>query len=743
MLTNETGNPPSEAGYAHLARRAHLYLEQHGGRAREEVLVQQVFGVRGKIEVWGGILSHVLSDAQRFRRLPGGEWCLAHYNDAVHALTELEYVVIDTETTGLNPQRNRVIEIAAIKLKAGQPVATFESLLNPHRRIPSFITQFTGINNEMTATAPGFGQVADKLLDFLGQTIIVGHNVPFDLRFLDYELHRLGRPALLNETVDTISLAVRLHPGLRRPNLDRLAGLLNLEVKTRHRAMADASLTSEAFLLLLAKAHSQGYQTLGDLRAGRSRLTQAPPLPALPQEDAAPSTPSTRTLFQMDFELPEAAEAELPAPWEDPSAELPEIERPERIKLKRTFYRDPGQGLTNRATAHARDVLSRDLLKGLPHRPGVYLMKDNTGQVIYVGKAKNLRDRVSSYYSEPLGYTRKMDGLTESIARIDHIVTGSELEALLLESKLIKQYQPRYNTQLRNYEAYPFIKIDLKQRFPRVTSVREVVDDGARYFGPFKNRRAVETTVEIIEQLFPVRNCTRSFEPPLPGKKKRKQAPPCLRLSMGRCPGPCAGNDSDTDNEVYLEKTIEEVISFLSGEKENMLDTIWAKLNRSVQSRNFEKAAELRDAVSQVEKIVSSQQFLAAAVEGNHALICLPSSQAGAVELLCIYRGRLGRQVRLPLDLSPKEAAATLATAWQALAEEEARLAETQPGWGKHGGRVIGQEAVDEINIISKWLFAHNGHPAIIPIPPKPPKMKFWLSVAREIPTRLATESLD
>ncbi len=758
MLTNPAENPATEeAGYEHLARRAHLYLEQHGGRAREEVLVQQVFGVRGKIEVWRGILAHVLADTRRFRRLPGGEWCLAHYNESVHALTELEYVVIDTETTGLNPQRNRVIEVAAIKVKNGQAVASFETLLNPHRRIPDFISKFTGINNEMTSTAPGFTQVADKLLDFLGQTIIVGHNIPFDIRFLDYELQRLSRPALLNETVDTISLAVRLHPGLRRPNLDRLAAMLNLPVKTRHRAMADASLTTEAFLLLLDKAHAQGYQTLGDLRAGRSRLTQPPPLPALPEVET-PQTQPPKTLFHMNIELPvsleimpdapefadEAVLVDLPEPpWETAPDDLADIERPDRIRLKRSWYRDPAIGLTNRATAHARDVLSKDLLNGLPHRPGVYLMKDNTGKVIYVGKAKNLRDRVSSYYSEPLGYTRKMDGLTESIARIDHIVTGSELEALLLESRLIKQYQPRYNTQLRNYEAYPFIKIDLKQRFPRVSSVREVVDDGARYFGPFKNRRAVETTVEIIEQLFPVRNCTRSFELPLPGVKKRKQAPPCLRLSMGRCPGPCDGNDSETDNATYLEKTIEEVISFLSGEKENMLDTIWAKLNRSVQSRNFEKAAELRDIVSQVEKIVSSQQFLAAAVEGNHALICLPSSQVGAVELLCIYRGRLGRQIRLVLDLAPAEAAAMLGTAWQALAEEEAHLAETQPGWGKKGGRVIGQEAVDEINIISKWLFAHNGHPAIISVPAKPPKVTFWKSVVREIPTRLATSSLE
>ena len=112
MLENPTEESPvaEASGYEHLARRAHLYLEQHGGRAREEVLVQQVFGVRGKIEVWGGILAHVLSDAGRFRRLPSGEWTLARYNEAVNSLTELEYVVIDTETTGLNPQRNRILD---------------------------------------------------------------------------------------------------------------------------------------------------------------------------------------------------------------------------------------------------------------------------------------------------------------------------------------------------------------------------------------------------------------------------------------------------------------------------------------------------------------------------------------------------------------------------------------------------------------------------------------------------------
>ncbi len=745
---------PAE-GYEHLSRRAQLYLEQQGGRASEAALVRQVFGVRGKPEIWGGIMAHVLNDEQRFRRLDSGEWCLAQFTGAENALTGLEYVVIDTETTGLHAQRNRLIEIAAIRVRNGKRLETFQTLVNPHRRIPEFIVKFTGINNEMTSTAPGFGQIADKLLKFFGNAIIVGHNIPFDIRFLDYELKRLGRPPLLNETVDTIGLAVRLHPGLRRPNLDRLATMLGLPAQNRHRAYGDASITAEAFLRLLDKANQQGYKSLDDLRAGRPRLVQ-PPLPGLEPltaieeigqiehleeiEELCPEIPlSAPTMFVMTLPPLEPAEPtendsqDEPANQDNPEADLV---RPARIKLRRSSYRDEAASLTNRATAHARDVLSKELLVGLPTRPGVYLMKDNGGTVIYVGKAKNLKDRVSSYYSEPLGYTRKLDGLVEGIARIDHIVTGSELEALLLESKLIKQYRPRYNRQLRNYEAYPFIKIDLSQRFPRVYSVREVLDDGGRYFGPFKNRRAVDSTIEIIEHLFPVRTCTRSFELPLPGKKKRKQPPPCLRLSLGRCPGPCDGHDGDEQHAAYL-KMVEEIIMFLSGEKETMLDMLWARLNRAVRSNNFEKAAELRDAVAQVEKIVSSQQFLAAAVEGNNALICLPSAEEAAAEVLCIYRGRLGRQLRISLKNDQNDTGQLLNQTWQELAKREAELAATQPGWGKHGGRVIGQEAVDEINIISRWLYTHSGHPAVIAVPDDQPPLSFWEQASLDVTWRM------
>jgi len=682
----ETSQPNN---YSELARRAYLFLEKLGGRASEEALIQGVFGVRGKLEIWGGILRQVLTDENLFQRLPGGDWVLRTHTDPKLALHQLEYVVIDTETTGLNPHRSRMIEIAAIKLRGGQQVGTFQSLLNPHRRIPGFISKMTGISDEMTAAAPGFGKVVDRLMEFVGTAIIVGHNITFDMRFLNHELGLLRRPSLVNETVDTIGLAVRLFPGLKRPNLDRLAGLLGIPAKNRHRAYGDASITSDAFLKLLDIAGQHGFNTLEDLRNGRVKQASLP----IPQTDNRIEIKPEQSLFESET-----------------------LERPERIRtIRRNFWQEETESLTNRATAHARDILSRDLLQNLPEKPGVYLMKEASGKIIYVGKAKNLRERVSSYYSQPLGYTRKMDGLIESIAQIDHIETGSELEALLLESRLIKKYQPRYNTLLRNYEAYPFIKIDIGLRFPRVQACREILDDGARYFGPFKSLRSVEATINVIEQMFPVRNCTRSFEPETLARQK-KAKPPCLRLHTNRCPGPCTGAHFDQEHAEYM-KIVEDVINFLSGEKEAVLDEIWRRINRAIGDRNFEKAAGLRDALAQVQRIIASQEYLARAVESNHMLICLPSTEKNIVEVLCIFSGRLGRQVQLCAGDELPIQVQQLHQTWQELTEQEAHLAATQPGWGKKGGRVIGQDAVDEINIISRWIYAHSGDPGLISVP--------------------------
>lgn len=743
----ETQTKLSRERYDHLANRAQLFLEKQGGHCSEEALIAEVFGVRGKPEVWGGILRQALHDNSNFRRQPGGEWFLTSFTNEQHGLSELEYVVIDTETTGLNPRTNRITEIAAIKLKGGKRVATFETLLNPHRRLPSYITELTHITQDMVSSAPDFNKIIDKFLDFIQGCIVVGHNVAFDIRFLDGELQKLGRPPVLNETIDTIRLACRLNPGFRRPNLDRLAAMLNLPVTTRHRALADASLTADALLLLLCQAEKQGYLTLADLRSGRPSV--APTAIPSPQMEFKLELPDSNRFEMPSFDnyvevaVVEAVEAEtenateevVESP-EEVVAEAENSERPARLrKPRRKGKRDIMLSLTDRATGRARHKLSRELIKDLPEKPGVYLMKNAEDKIIYVGKAKNLHNRVSSYYSEPLGYTRKIDGLTENIAKIDHIVTGSELEALLLESKLIKHYLPQYNRQLRNYENYPFIKIDLSQRFPRVYSVREIKDDGARYFGPFQSRRAVDTTIEIIEQLFSVRNCTRSFELDVLERQK-KPKPHCLRFDLGRCPGPCIkGQATDEVHTTYM-AIIDEVIDFLGGQKETMLDNLWQRMNKASANQDYEKARELRDAIQQVEKIVANQAFLAAAVEGNNLLIYLPSSQAGAIELLFVYQGRLGRQARLEIDnANLEDLVVKLASIWQELEQRELEL-NNQLQVPKRGGRVIRQEEVDEINIISRWVYSNSDNSAIIRVPDKMAafgKGDFWQEAAEQI----------
>src|SRR5262249_23888809 len=158
---------------------------------------------------------------------------------------------------------------------------------------------------------------------------------------------------------------------------------------------------------------------------------------------------------------------------------------------------------------------------------------------------------LSSYYNQPLGYTRKMDGLLQAVRAIETRVLGSELEALLVESSLIKQLQPRYNVQLRNYEQYPFIKVDVQHAYPRFYAAREVAADGARYFGPFRSGRIVNATLELIEKVFPIRTCTRALPP------AASASDPCLRYHLKRCPAPCRG-ELDAETRAAYQQAVDE-----------------------------------------------------------------------------------------------------------------------------------------------------------------------------------------
>src|SRR2546421_7975188 len=503
-----------------LLRRAHELLESLGQPTAEDLLIQHLFGVSegstGRPAVWTVLLRQTLQSSSLFEQADEQHWSLSAWRSTQLSLDEVEFVVLDTETTGLRPGPNRVIEIAGIRMRGGEVIDSFQSLVNPNRRLPPFIVQFTGITQEMVAGAPGAEQIFPDFLSFLDGAILVGHNVGFDIGFLSYEAQLLGYDFPI-DGLDTIPLARRFLPTLRRFKLDSVASHLRITAANRHRAMGDARVTAAVFMKLLELAQQQDIQTLGHLR---HRL-------------------------------------QLPVAW---SGDITQATTTKQIEQLRADGKISVQSATLRPTGTL--FLNPAWKRDFPSRPGVYLMKDSYGQVIYVGKAKCLKERLASYYNQPLGYTRKMDGLLQCVKEIETRVLGSELEALLVESQLIKHLQPAYNVQLRNYELYPFIKIDLQHPFPRVYATREVTDDGARYFGPFRGRRIVNLTIDLVQKVFPIRTCTKGLPP------QARPSDPCLRLHLNRCPGPCRGNG---DAKAYAE-VIEQVCAFLGGEREDLLD---------------------------------------------------------------------------------------------------------------------------------------------------------------------------
>lgn len=236
-------------------------------------------------------------------------------------------------------------------------------------------------------------------------------------------------------------------------------------------------------------------------------------------------------------------------------------------------------------------------LENLPTAPGVYLMKDSRSKVIYVGKAKNLKNRVRSYFQKGGDGRPLVSHLLRRVADVDVVLTDTEKEALILENNLIKQFKPRYNIVFRDDKTYVSIRLDLTRKFPYPQVVREVKKDGAIYFGPYSSARAVRETLRFIYELYPVRKCSeRVFK----GRTR-----PCLYYQMGKCYGPCVGI---ADEEAYREM-IDEIILFLKGKKEELLDVLRKKMQEEAAVEHYEKAAEIRDRIQAIEKTVERQKI--------------------------------------------------------------------------------------------------------------------------------------
>jgi DNA polymerase III subunit epsilon len=428
----------------------------------------------------------------------------------------------------------------------------------------------------------------------------------------------------VNDRIDTLALATRLLPNLRKPTLNALAQRLGVseQPRTRHRAGPDAALTGTVAVALLEQARDAGYRSLDELKSVARPVTRRP-----------------------------------------------------RERM-----------------ARASSVVDRSILTTIPRVPGVYLMRDANEHVVYVGKAKNLRERVGTYFSQPLGYTRKMDGLIESLARIQVEVVGSELEALLLESQLIRRYQPRYNTALRSHEQYPFIRIDVANPWPRVSLAKARKDDGARYFGPFRSATTARKTVDLINRVVPLRTCTRSF------RDARSYGSPCLQLDLGRCLGPCVGQ-ANRDHYISL---VRSVVDYVDGRDQTLHELLWSGLEEAAAALDFERASRLRRDLQASLTLTASQRRLRESTEANWVLLVTAAAQPEHRELMMILRGRLWSQLRVQDSSQPAELAARLERCW-------ARFGVVGIGEPDH-------DSVDDMHILSSWLARHEGHPAILTI---------------------------
>lgn len=351
------------------------------------------------------------------------------------------------------------------------------------------------------------------------------------------------------------------------------------------------------------------------------------------------------------------------------------------------------------------------VLSHLPDKPGVYLMKDANAQVIYVGKAINLKNRVRSYFQESRNHTPKVRVMVEQIITLETIITGTEMEALILESNLIKKHRPKYNIRLRDDKQYPYLRIDVQDAFSRVTIARQIKKDGARYFGPYTSSGAVYETLRLLKKIFPLRTCKRNI-----GEDRGR---PCLNYHIKRCLAPC---DRQVDEAAYRQM-IREICLFLEGRQDKLMKKLRAKMLDASDRMAFEQAAKIRDQIQAIEKVIEKQNINIPAADDQDALGLARNHAGTCVQVFLVRSGKLiGREHFL---LAGEEGAADREVLTGFIKQYYARAAFIPK-------EILLPLEIDEPDLIAAWLTERRGTKVHLQIPKR--------GVKREL-VNMATEN--
>lgn len=344
-------------------------------------------------------------------------------------------------------------------------------------------------------------------------------------------------------------------------------------------------------------------------------------------------------------------------------------------------------------------------LKKIPTKPGVYLMHDRADEIIYVGKAVNLRNRVRQYFRPSHNEGIRKDQMVKRIARFEYIVTDSELEALILECNLIKEHRPKYNTMLRDDKTYPYIKVTLGEEFPRVLFSRTIKKDKSRYFGPYTSASAVKETIELLRKLFGIRSCSRVLPRDI-GKER-----PCLNYHIHQCKGPCQGLIS---KEEYA-KQVEAVLSFLSGNQEPVVRKLQEQMKKASEEMEFEQAIALRELLSSIRQVADRQKMTSLDGEDKDIIALASDESDGVVQVFFVRDGRLIGREHFHVQIGPEDLDAQVI---------EAFLTQFYAGTPYIPREIMIQEELPNPELMEGWLSQRKGQRVTLRVPKKGAKEK-------------------
>lgn len=344
-------------------------------------------------------------------------------------------------------------------------------------------------------------------------------------------------------------------------------------------------------------------------------------------------------------------------------------------------------------------------LKKLPQKPGVYIMHDKHDTIIYVGKAINLKNRVRQYFQSSRNLTPKIQQMVTHIQYFEYIITDSELEALVLESNLIKEHRPKYNTMLKDDKNYPYIKVTTNEPYPRVLFARQRGKDKAKYFGPYTSSKSIKDTIELMRKVYFIRTCNRNLPKDI-GKER-----PCLYYHIKQCKAPCQGYISEADYKVSIEKVLE----FLNGNYGLLIKDLEDKMKDAAQLMEFEAAAEYRDLLNSVKQITQKQKITSTELEDRDIIALATAGNEAVVQVFFIRNGKLIGRDHFYLTGASQETKSSIITSF---------IKQFYAGTPFVPRELIIGEGVEDKEILEEWLTSKRGQKVYIKVPVKGEKEK-------------------